>query len=349
MKLAIVSDLHIGKRQYRTDENGFNRFEHIGYRALKEYTDIIVENKPDLVVNAGDIFETPNPSILAMKHYYSMQKKLENIPTMTILGNHDFAFINRKANCSAAEMAKHTYFADYTIKSVEINDILFVMMPYIYDKQENIMNLFRECREIAKNSTMSKKILVTHGITERYHNESLIGDPFMLPDKLVTYFDLVIIGHIHTPFDYKEGDTLVLSPGSMIDYQAHVDRTGPIFLDTDTMKFEKILVKTPHIIKLKCTEDNINQVLSNVTEDIYNISYEGDSAIIDNDIFIKAKNKAVNLIIDVIQKEDTEDVTNKPTNLNFKDWLKANYNEYVEIFNKAEGEIMNNDKTTTRI
>lgn len=341
MKLAIISDLHIGKRQYRTDENGFNRFEHIGYRALREYTDIILKNSPDMVIDAGDVFDIPNPPILAMKNYHTMQKKLSDIPTMTILGNHDFNFVNKKNKCSAVDMAQHTYFADYSIKSVEMNDILFVMMPYIYDKQDNIQNYFNECREIVTQSNMSKKILVTHGITEHYHNESLIGDPFMIPDSLVECFDLVIIGHIHTPFDYMSKKTLVISPGSMIDYQAHTDRTGVIFLDTDTMKFEKIKVKTPHIIKKNCTEQDINDVLSNVTEDIYQITYEGDSSVIDNDIFIKAKNIAVNLVIDVIKKDEVEDKEKEITNLDFISWIKTNYAEYTDIFEKARGEIMN--------
>ena len=135
--------------------------------------------------------------------------------------------------------------------------------------------------------------------------------------------------------------TLVISPGSMIDYQAHIDRTGVIFLDTDTMKFEKIKVKTPHIIKKNCTEQDINDVLSNVTEDIYQITYEGDSSVIDNDIFIKAKNIAVNLVIDVIKKDEVEDKEKEITNLDFISWIKTNYAEYTDIFEKARGEVMN--------
>jgi DNA repair exonuclease SbcCD nuclease subunit len=340
MKLAIISDSHIGRKQYRTDENGFNRFEHIGYRALRETTNIILENNPDLIINAGDVFDTANPSILAMKNYHIMQEKFKGIPTMTILGNHDFSFANKNAKCSAVEMSNHTYFADYSIKTEIINNILFVMMPYIYTKAENLQKYFNECLDIVKHSNESKKILVTHGITERYHNESLINDPFLIPDSLVECFDLVIIGHIHTPFNYKEGKTLVLSPGSMIDYQAPTDRTGPIFLDTDTMRFEKILVKTPHIIKKECTEKDINNILSNVTEDIYQIRYTGDTSVIDNDIFIKAKEKAVNLIIDVIS-EDKPEEEKQISSIDFWKWLDSNYPDYNDVFKKAREEVSN--------
>jgi DNA repair exonuclease SbcCD nuclease subunit len=343
MKLVIWSDLHCGKRQYRTDENNYNKFEHIGYRALKAYIDITLKEKPDLIIDAGDTFETANPSVLAMTKYFSAMKRLDSIPTMTILGNHDFNFANRKSNCSAVGMVEHTYFADYDIKTVEIDGILFVMMPYIYDTVDNIKSYLNKCMTYAKESTCSKKILVTHGITDRYSKISFINDPISLSDDLVELFDLVIIGHIHTPYNYIQGKTTVISPGSMIDYQANEDHTGPIILDTDDMSWSKVKVKTPHIIKKSCNESNINKFLKSVGEDIYQISYTGNVDVIDNDLFIAAKNKAVNLIIDVIEHTEEVAETKKSTlTTNIYTWVKDNYPDYEDIFSKARDAIAAN-------
>jgi len=336
MKLAIVSDLHIGKRQYRTDENNYNAFEWIGYRILKENVQVIKNEKPDLIINSGDTFETPNPSVLAITNYYDAMNELKDIPTMTILGNHDFSFANMQNKCSAVSIAKHTYFADYEIKTVELEGILFVMMPYIYGKAEIIRDYLKQCESIASSSTHKKKILVTHGVTEKYYKDSFISDPIMLSDNLVEQYDLVIIGHIHTPFNYYQNKTLVISPGAMIDYQAYEDRTGPIILDTDTMKFKKIKIKSPHIIKLNCTDKNINEHLANVTEDIYKITYDGDVNAIDDDLFIAAKNKAVNLVIDVVQIETESEESNSSLALNIYDWVNTNHPEYKDIFIKAK-------------
>ena len=340
MKLAIISDIHCGKKQYRTDENNYNKFEQIGYRALKENIDIIKSENPDLIINAGDTFETPNPSVLAMTQYFKAMQQVSDIPTMTIIGNHDFSFANKKSHCSAVGMTEHTYFADYDLKSIEINNIQFVMMPYKYDTAENITKYLEDCGKLADESNCSKKILVTHGVTEKYYKDSLIGDPIMLSDELVEKFDLVIIGHIHTPYNYKQHNTLVISPGAVIDYQAYEDRTGPIILDTDTMEWRKIKVKTPHIKKVSCTEDNINNILADVTEDIYHISYDGNVDAIDNDLFIKAKNNTVNLIIDVVQhEEDKAEVSEKSPALNIYDWINVHYPDYKDIFIKAKEEI----------
>ena len=336
MKLVIWSDVHVGKRQYRTDENNINKYEQIGYKALKEYVKITKAEQPDLIINAGDTFETANPSVLAMTNYFNAMRDLGSIPTMTILGNHDFNFANRRSGCSAVGMIEHTYFADYSLKTVEIDGILFVMMPYIYDTKENIDQYLADCKKLADNSTLTKKILVTHGVTERYYKDSLISDPIMLSDDLVEAFDLVIIGHIHTPYDYMQCKTQVISPGAMIDYQAYTDRTGPIVLDTDTMKWHKIKVKTPHIIKKTCTEKNINELLKNVTEDIYHITYKGNVDEINNDLFIAAKNTAVNLVIDIVKQEEETEETQNTLALNIYDWVKDNYPEYNDIFIKAK-------------
>lgn len=340
MKIALWSDLHIGRRMYRTDENNINKFEQAGYKALDQNADIIINEKPDLIINGGDIFDVANPSVLAMNKYAKVQRKFKSagIPTMTILGNHDFSFPNRKSKCSAPEMAHHTYFADYEIQTVEIDGILFVMMPYIYDTDANIEAYLKQAEQVALDSTCKKKILVTHGVTEKYYKDSLISDKIMLSDKLVGLFNLVVIGHIHTPFAYKQKDTLVISPGSLIDYQAHTDRTGPSFVDTDDWSVKRIKVKTPHIIKKECTEADINEVLKNVTEDIYHISFKGDSNVIENDLFIEAKNKTINLVIEVVQEEETVDETKKKA-IDDEDiitWVAKNYPDYKESFEKAK-------------
>lgn len=339
MKLGIWSDPHIGKRMYRTDEHNINKFEQIGYRILGEYVDAFLEEKPDLIINAGDTFDVPNPSVLAIKNYVMAQERLSDIPTMTILGNHDFSFPNRKNKCSAVDMAKNTYFADYDIKTVVLEDILFVMMPYIYDTDENIEKYINKCIDIASTDTHSKKILVTHGVTAKYSASNFIEDKLKFPDKLIKLFNLVIIGHIHTPFAYMDGKTMVISPGGMIDYQANKDHTGICFIDTDTWKYKRKLIKTPHIIKMECDESNINDILKNITEDIYHIYFKGNADVIDNDLFIKAHNKAVNLKFEVMPENIEKIETEKTLSLDIVQWVAENYPDYKEAFVSARDKL----------
>ena len=343
MKLILLADLHLGGTMYRTDENGVNRYEVAGYKALKENLKIILEEKPDLLIIAGDIFDKPNPSVYAINKYKWFVRKLyeAEIPVMVIIGNHDFNFANRKNECSAPGLVPVQYFADYEIKSVEIDDTLFVMMPYIYDTEKNIKAYMEQVEEEAKKSDKKKKILITHGIVDKYimFNDK-ITDPIHLSDEIVNLFNVVVIGHIHTPFDFMIKDTLVLSPGGLIDYQADCDRTGPVIMDTADFTFNRRLVKTPHIIKCDCDETNINEVLKNVTNDIYKITYTGDSSVIDNDLFIQARDKVINITIDVTPQEEIVSATTKisdsmPT---IYEYVKKDYPEHYNSFDVAREE-----------
>ena len=72
-------------------------------------------------------------------------------------------------------------------------------------------------------------------------------------------------------------------------------------------------------------------------QNIYHISYTGDTELINNDLFIKAKNKAVNLVIDVVKQEESVDEDKKTElSLNIYKWIAQNYPDYTEVFTKAK-------------
>lgn len=86
MKVIHTSDWHLGKNL-----EGNSRLEE-----QKEFLDYFVdrcqEHKPDLVIIAGDIYDTPNPPAQAEKLFYDTLKKLSRkgeCMTLVIAGNHD--------------------------------------------------------------------------------------------------------------------------------------------------------------------------------------------------------------------------------------------------------------------
>lgn len=329
LKLGIISDTHLGKRMYRTSENGFNKYESASYKAFNENIDIIKDC--DLIIHAGDVFDTANPPILALETFKNGFNSIDK-PKLLILGNHDFNFNYRDLNCSSVSALNIEYeeFADYTIKTYEKDGILFILMPYVYDTKENIEKLFDECKNIKYNG---RKILITHGVTEQYIRENpLIKDNFVIPNDLCEEFELVIIGHIHTPFEQRIGNTLVISPGGLIDYQANKLGTGPVIYDTDTKTYERHLVDTPYLIDI--VTDDVNKELQNIGPYIYRIKYSGDLDDIDTDLFIEAKKKAILIRIEV-DKEEQEEIETK-LNTNFIAWIKENYPDKLDDFLQAE-------------
>lgn len=346
-KIAVISDIHLGKRMYRTEDGNMNKFEKIGYDVFNKNIDVILAEKPDLLIYCGDIFETPNPTVTALFQFKRGLQRLKDIPSIMILGNHDFSFNNKNTDCSSIKLVLNDYdniikYAEYNADYIVYNNILFVLAPYIYGKQEDIDNIWISCTNIVKqHKNIPHKILITHGMTQQYaENNPDFKDSFIVPNELVCMFNQVLIGHIHTPFEDSIKNTTVISPGSTIDYQAYVKRTGPVFLEFDdkyNMKLRRELVDSPYIIKKTLySSAELNDVLRNVGPYIYNLTYAGndvDISNIDNDLFTAAKLRAVNIAISL---EQTDDNTNEDDieqlEPNFFTWLYNKHKDKVDMF-----------------
>lgn len=86
MKILHTADWHLGKRLDR-----FSRLEE-QVEVLGEIVKIADENAVDLVLIAGDLFDSFNPSIEATELFYKTLKQLTNNgkrPVIAIAGNHD--------------------------------------------------------------------------------------------------------------------------------------------------------------------------------------------------------------------------------------------------------------------
>ncbi len=86
LKILHTADWHLGKRLQE-----FSRIEE-QKEVLEEIIQIADENQVDLILLAGDIFDTFNPSHEAVELLYKTLRKLSNYgkrPVIAISGNHD--------------------------------------------------------------------------------------------------------------------------------------------------------------------------------------------------------------------------------------------------------------------
>jgi len=88
MKILHTGDWHIGKLVH-----GYHMTEDQDY-ALNSLCDVIKEEKPDVLVIAGDIYDRSNPPVEAVallnKYLNKILMELET-PIIAIAGNHDSA------------------------------------------------------------------------------------------------------------------------------------------------------------------------------------------------------------------------------------------------------------------
>jgi DNA repair exonuclease SbcCD nuclease subunit len=94
VKLAHLADLHLGFRQFdRQTPKGTNQREADIAEVFRRAVDDLVEQKPDLVVIAGDIFHSVRPTNAAIlflfRELHRLRTALPAAPIVAIAGEHD--------------------------------------------------------------------------------------------------------------------------------------------------------------------------------------------------------------------------------------------------------------------
>lgn len=132
MKVMHLSDLHLGKRV-----NEFSMIDDQRY-ILKQVMDIVINDKADAVIIAGDVYDRQVPPVQAVELFDAFLTGLMNmnIPVLVISGNHDSA--ERIAFGSDIMSAGHIYMSrayDGKLQCVTLKDeygpVNFYMLPFI--------------------------------------------------------------------------------------------------------------------------------------------------------------------------------------------------------------------------
>lgn len=228
MKIAVMSDLHLGFRQYGSIEREDDFYNHF----LKICEEINKEN-PDIVIIAGDIFDKPNPSPKAISMYRNGVGNLNSDITIAIKGNHtmiarvghysiDEYFGDDEfegyyllddgtwsANMYAMETQYDMEFNKYKNKKLQIDGITY--------RSNSQLDEFLEVQKILSgNITKDEtyRILVVHQAFKEFCG--FTGEELSIHDIDYSKYDAVICGHIHGHFHIKlDEDTWFIQPGSI--------------------------------------------------------------------------------------------------------------------------------------
>ncbi|HYT63592.1 MAG TPA: DNA repair exonuclease [Gemmatimonadales bacterium] len=94
MKLAHLADLHLGFRQFdRQTPRGTNQREADVAEAFRRAVDDLLEQRPDLIVIAGDLFHSVRPTnaaiLFCFRQLQRLRTGLPETPIVVIAGEHD--------------------------------------------------------------------------------------------------------------------------------------------------------------------------------------------------------------------------------------------------------------------
>lgn len=223
MKLFHLSDLHIGKQLHRYNMGAEQR------EILKQIVMLAEAERPDAVLIAGDIYDSPVPSAEAVSIFDEFLTALcaiePQIAVLIIAGNHDSA---RRIDFASSILAKHKVYiagmppvrADEFLQRVTLSDeygeVDFYLLPFV--KPGYVRKLFED--EITGYDMAVKKLLEREKIDVSRRNV-IISHQFYTAggkepatcDSEVHYvggienvdvgvlapFEYAALGHIHKP------------------------------------------------------------------------------------------------------------------------------------------------------
>ena len=212
MKIAHISDLHLGKRL-----NEFSLLEDQRY-ILNEIIKIIDDSQVDCVIIAGDVYDKSIPPVEAVEIFDNFLTCLarRKLHVLIISGNHDSA--ERMTFGAKLMTASGIHFApvykgktEQVILEDKYGKINFYLLPFVkpsvvrpFFPEEKIETYTDAIRLIVKNMNVDKSqrnVIVAHQFVtgaERCESEEIcVGGSENVDASVFDDFDYVALGHIH--------------------------------------------------------------------------------------------------------------------------------------------------------
>lgn len=282
MKILHTSDWHLGKRLFKLDRSS----EH--ERFLNWLLKTLIVNDIDLLLVAGDIFDTPTPPHQSLEMFYEFLHRVSTetkAQTLIIAGNHDSGLL---LEAPSKILASHRVKVwgklspnpeDHWIKMDIKGETLDICAIPFFRSYELLPNGEGDALSVLKNyltkTRTAPQLLMLHhlaGIFEAAGSEQVItlSGVDSIPTEVLESFDYVALGHIHKPQKIGKNAYYSGSPIPMRFSETHQKSLLLLELKDGKFEIEKIeipLSRALHIIKADETNwrEKINK-LSSQTE-----------------------------------------------------------------------------------
>jgi DNA repair exonuclease SbcCD nuclease subunit len=203
MKLLHLADTHLGYSAYNKldPDTGLNQREVDVYNAFKQFVDYAIDIKPDLVLHAGDLFDSVRPSNRAISVGMEQILRLSraSIPIVIIAGNHETPRLRETG--SVFRLFEHldnvfpVYKSQY--EKITFNDLELAVhaIPHCFDNEM----LEGSLKELKADESFKYNIGMLHGAVtgvgpfrSSEFNEQEIRSGYLKKD-----FYYIALGHYH--------------------------------------------------------------------------------------------------------------------------------------------------------
>jgi len=282
MKILHVSDTHLGYSAYRkSTEDGVNQREKDVYDAFEQFIDYAIKTKPDLIIHAGDLFDSVRPNnraiTFSIKQIIRLSK--EKIPMLIIAGNHEQPKLRETGHIFSIfdhiENIYPVYNAKYEKHVFKINnqEIIIHAIPQCNSKKE----FNDELKKLKPDKKADYNIFVSHGAVTGIQAFSMNEfNELMIPAKYLSKdFDYIALGHYHkythiTNNAFYSGSTEKLSFTDAPDKKGFLE----IELNQKNIKHKFIKIKTRPMIDIEpieCSNMRIDEIMKTIKQKITQI------------------------------------------------------------------------------
>ena len=216
MKIIHFSDTHLGYSEYSKfdSESGINKRENDIYQVFREIIDYIIKTKPDLVIHAGDLFDSIRPSNRAISVALEQISRLskEHIPTVIIAGNHSTP--KQKSTDTIFKILQ--YFPDIhpvfggKYEKIKIKTCAIHAIPHSYSDED----LQESIEKLQIDKSFKYNVMVTHAAIREVKEASWgeFKEQTLPISALNNDFDYIALGHYHKFLKIKENAYYCSSP-----------------------------------------------------------------------------------------------------------------------------------------
>lgn len=190
MKILHTSDWHLGKNL-----EGFSRMDE-QEEFLKDFIDIVEENYIDMVIIAGDIYDSSNPPARAEKMFYRALKEISNEGKRLVLiiaGNHDnpdrlvaasplayeqgIILLAKPKSCAEVGMCGSHKIVDagegYLELDIKGERAVIITMPYPSEKRLNEV-IYESIEDEDRQRTYTEKIgELFNNLSDKYREDTI--------------------------------------------------------------------------------------------------------------------------------------------------------------------------------
>ena len=286
MKILHIADTHLGYSAYRkVTEEGINQRELDVYNVFEQFIDYAVKTKPDLIIHAGDLFDSVRPNnraiTFSMKQLIRLSKT--GIPFVVIAGNHEHPKLRETGHIFSifdhVENIYPVYNEKYEKLSLNINNEKTIIhaLPQSNNKKE----FNEELKKIKPVSNADYNIIVAHGSVTgiKVFSMNEFNELFIPIDMLSKDFDYIALGHYHK---YTQLTSNAFYPGSTenFTFADAGDKKGFIELELSNKKLKHsfIQLKTRPMIDtkpIKCSNLKLDEIMKKIRETVETIQPQG--------------------------------------------------------------------------